>query len=134
MSVVITQRKMAHARDPGEVIAEAVGNLDDYFLFHNLVLLGVYKRPEKTHGGIILTENTKKEDVFQGIAGYVLKVGPAAFQNDEHNNFYGCSVSPGDWVVYRTSDTWLTSINGQECRIVEDAKVKAKIQHPDMVF
>jgi len=132
--VTFATRKMAHEKDPGEVISEAVGNVDDYDLFHNLVLIGVYKRPEKTQGGIILTTNTQKEDIYQGIAGYVLKVGPAAFKDDEHNKFHGKTVKPGDWVVYRTSDGWLTSINGQECRILEDAKIKARIPNPDMVW
>jgi co-chaperonin GroES (HSP10) len=134
MSVVITQRKMAHARDPGEVIAEAVGNLDDVKVFHNLVLIGIYERPEKTAGGIIISDKTQKEDVHQGVIGYVLKTGPAAFVDDANNKFYGVSVSPGDWVIYRPSDTWMTSINGKACRMIEDAKIKGSVGHPDRAY
>jgi co-chaperonin GroES (HSP10) len=134
MSVVITQRKMAHARDPGEVIAEAVGDIDDVEVFHNLVLIGIYERPDTTAGGIIISDKTQKEDVFQGVVGYVLKVGPAAFKNDEHNNFYGTTVEPGQWIIYRPSDTWATSINGKACRLIEDAKIKGRVGHPDRAW
>jgi co-chaperonin GroES (HSP10) len=134
MSVVITQRKMQHARDPGEVIKEAVGFIDDVEVFHNLVLLGIYERPEKTAGGIIISEKTQKEDVFQGVVGYALKVGPAAFKDDEHNKFYGVKVDPGEWILYRPSDTWMTSVNGKACRLIEDSKIKGRVGQPDRVW
>lgn len=132
----IIQMQMAHDCDPADVIRNAVGqhNIDNYDLLHNLVLVGVYQRPEKTKGGIIITDNTKKEDIFQGVVGLVLKTGPGAFVDDEHNKFHGKSVKPGQWIQYRTSDTWKTSINGVICRVLEDAHVKAIIPHPDMVW
>lgn len=134
--VVFAKRNLMHEKDPGESIVEAIGKeaIEAYDILHNLVVVGVYEAPEKTAGGIIRPDAVKKEDIWQGVAGYVLKAGPAAFKDDEHNKFYGKSVSAGDWVVYRPGDCWLSSINGKPVRIIEDAKIKAKIPHPDLVF
>lgn len=132
--VTFAKRTLLHEKDPGDVIKDAVGDLTGFEVFHNLILIGIYKAPEKTAGGIFRPESSKKEDVFQGVVGHVLKVGPAAFKDDENNKFYGVEVKEGDWIVYRPSDTWMTSVNGQECRVLEDAKVKARVAHPDLVF
>lgn len=135
MAALITSMKMAHDRDPAEVIREKVGDLSAYEPFHNLVLIGIYERPEKTKGGIIVTETAKKEDIYQGVIGLVLKVGPGAFKDDEHNKFHGLSVAPGDWVIYRASDAAQTiSLNGKICRVLEDAQIKGRVAHPDIVF
>lgn len=133
--VTFAKRDMLHERDPGEIIKEAVGDLSDVDVFHNLVLIGIYKRPEKTKGGIIVSERSKQEDIFQGIVGYVLKVGPAAFKNDAHNDFHGVTVKEGDWVLFRPSDSKVTiSVNGEACRLLEDAKITGRVGHPDRVF
>mgnify|MGYP000013353261 FL=1 len=130
----ITMRKMAHAQDPADVIRAEVGNLDNVDVFHNQILVGIYTRPEKTAGGIILSESTKKEDVHQGVVGLVLKVGPMAFVDDGTTKFHGQSVKAGEWVVYRTSDTHKVAINGVVCRLLEDSLVKLRVPHPDVVY
>jgi len=132
--MTITQFAMAHEKDPADVIREEVGDLSKVDLFHNQILVGVYKRPEKTKGGIIITQKSAGEEVFQGVVGLVLKVGPTAFQNDNHNDFKGQNVEPGQWIVYRTSDTHKVAINGTICRLLEDAHVKLRVPHPDVVF
>lgn len=126
--------KMAHESDPADVVRNSVGDLSGFELFHNLLLVGVYQRPEKTAGGIFITPKAKDEEIYQGTVGLVLKVGPAAFKDDDHNKFHGQSVQPGDWIVFRTSDTQKTSVNGTICRLLEDGSVKARISHPDVVF
>ncbi len=130
----INIRKMAHEQDPAQVIRAEVGGLDNIDVYHNQILVGIYTRPEKTAGGIILSESTKKEDVHQGVVGLVLKVGPMAFVDDGTTKFHGQSVKPGDWIVYRTSDTHKVAINGVVCRLLEDSLVKLRVPHPDVVY
>jgi co-chaperonin GroES (HSP10) len=130
----ITKFEMHHERDPGDVIREEVGDISNVEVMHNLVLLSIYKRPEKTKGGIILTDRTKSEEVYQGTVGLVLKVGPGAFKDDGINKFHGQSVSPGDWVCVRNSDCQRVAINGVHCRLIEDSLIKLKIGHPDQAF
>ena len=46
--MTVTTMKMSHAEDPADVIRKELGNLDNVDVFHNLILIGIYKRPEKT--------------------------------------------------------------------------------------
>lgn len=130
----INIRKMSHAQDPADVIRDQVGNLDGVTVYHNLILVGIYSRPEKTAGGIVLPDSVKKEDVYQGVVGLVLKVGPTAFKDDGVNHFHGQKVEPGMWCVFRTSDTHKVAVNGTVCRLLEDAHVKMVVDHPDRIF
>jgi len=130
----MTTLKMAHSQDPADVIRSEVGDLEGVGVYHNLILVGVYTRPEKTAGGIILSERTKKEDIHQGVVGLVLKVGPMAFKDDGVNKFHGQKIEPGMWCVFRTSDTHKVAVNGVVCRLLEDAHVKMVVDHPDRIF
>jgi len=130
----LTALKMLHDKDPKAVILDAVGDLSGYHPGPSKVVVGIYERPEKTAGGIIITEGKKKEDIYQGVVGLVLAVGPGAFEDDDMNKFHGFKVSVGDWIEYKTSDTEKVSINGKMCRRLSDTLVKARIEHPDMIF
>lgn len=134
MSRLVTGLKMAHDRDPGDVIKDAIGDISGIELFHNWVLVGHYQRPEKTAGGIIISEMTREEEQYQGTVGYVLAVGPGAFQDDDTNKFFGVTVSPGDWVMFSNYDGRKLSINKNICRLLQDAHIKLRIPHPDAVF
>ena len=126
--------KMEHKEAPEDVILNQIGDISDYTLFHNRILVGIYQRPKKTAGGIHLPDQVTKEETFQGKCGLVLKVGPGAFKDDQINKFHGASVSVGDWVVFRTSDGWPVLIHGVLCRHLEDAHVVARIPSPDMIY
>ena len=125
---------MSHDTDPAADILKQVGDLSKFELFANQVLLGVYKRPEKTKSGIHLADVTRKEDEFQGKAALVLAKGPSAFVSDDNYDFRGQNVSLGDWVAIFVSDGRKIMINGQLCRIVEDHHIRLKIPAPDAVF
>lgn len=128
------QRAMIHEVDPAQQIWDAVGDLKDFEVMHNDVLIAVYIRPEKTKSGIILSDQTRKEDEFQGKAGLVISAGPLAFVSDENYDFKGQTVKPGDWVAIWVSDGRKIVINGVLCRMVEDRHIRLKIPAPDAVF
>ena len=125
---------MSHEQDPKQVLMDAVGDLTDIEIFNNQILVAVYIRPKKTKSGIYLTDNTTEEDRYQGKVGLVLKYGSEAFKDDEGKWFNGSSISEGDWVVFKPSDGWSVSVNGQPCRILEDYSVRARVQKPDHVW
>ena len=86
MSVIIPHRAVeaiSTAKDPKKAIPELVGNLDGIEVIGDMVLVGIYIRPEKTAGGIIRPTINKQEDVWQGKVGLVLKWGPDAFIDPE---------------------------------------------------
>jgi co-chaperonin GroES (HSP10) len=126
-------QSISEAADPKTAIQEAVGNLDNYDLFFNQILVGTYVRPEVTRGGIIRPNDNVKEDEYQGKVGLVLKVGPTAFKSEDED-FMGQNVEPGDWVVYRATDGWQLTIRDTACRILTDRNIRLRIKDPGDIF
>lgn len=129
-----TAMLMAHEEDPREAILKAVGDLSGIEIMHNMILIGTYVRPNKTKSGILLSDNTRKEDEHQGKVGLVLKKGPLAFVNDQRNDFAGQNVEAGEWVFYRVSDGWQMNINGHHCRMMEEVHIRGKLKSPDIIY
>ena len=69
------QREMDHANDQRQALKEQIGNIDDIEIFNNQILVAVYIRPEKTKGGIIMTDRAREEDKYQGKIGLIVKMG-----------------------------------------------------------
>lgn len=127
--------------DPKQALLDAAGDLSDYQVFHNLVLVATYVQPEKTKGGILLPDGSLEEDRFQGKIGLVLKKGPLAFKDDSVAKFGGVDVEPGDWVMYRPSDGIECFIrdrrhinNGLPCRLIEDSLIKGTVTDPSLIY
>lgn len=126
--------KMVHDTDPAKEIQSNVGDLSTFRIMGNRVLVAVYQRPEKTKGGILLTDQTRREDEHQGKAGLVLKKGVSAFVDDHEYTFSGDNVKVGDWIALWVTDGRKIVINGQLCRVVRDQDIVTTIPTPDAVF
>jgi co-chaperonin GroES (HSP10) len=124
--------KMIHNVDPRKVIWDSAGDLKTIDLAANQVLIGLYKRPEKTASGLYLADQTRKEDEYQGKVGLVLKMGPLAFDDDEY--FKGFRANVGDWVAAWVSDGKQIQINDCLCRVVKDSEVRLRVDAPDRVY
>ena len=125
---------MLHEKDPCQAIIKEIGNIKDIEVFNTQVLVAVYIRPEKTKGGIILTDNQRHEDRYQSKVGLILKKGPSAFVDDDGKWFNKAKFNEKDWIVFRPSEGWNVTINGILCRMLDDTSVKARISHPDQVW
>lgn len=125
---------MAHTTDPKTDLLKEIGDISNVEVFNNQVLVAIYIRPEQTLGGIILTNNIREEDKWQGKIGLVLKKGPSAFVDDSKNWFNGVDVEVNDWVVFRPSDGWGLTVNGNMCRLLDDTVIRGRVNHPDTVF
>lgn len=136
MSVAAARKTsiIAAAKDPKQALFDAVGDLSGYEIFHNQILVAIYVRPNVTAGGILLTDETIKEDEYQGKVGLVVKVGPTAFADSEDTDFKGQNVSVGDWIVFRVGDGWQLTIKDTACRILTDRTVRMKIKNPGDIF
>lgn len=116
-----------------------LGDLDDIELLFNDVLVAKYIR-EMASTNIIASHETQREDSWQGVVGLVLKLGPRAFVDDEHNKFYDLTVKPGDWVLYRNSDGWDKDIQmvgeymAVKCRIIADVHIRGRVKYPGRLF
>lgn len=129
---------MVHEKDPRQEIWEKIGNLDEWKVFHNDVLIAVYMRPDqvklKGGGSLYIPDQTRAEDANQGKAGMVLKKGPLAFKSDENFDFCGQDVEPGDWISIWVSDGRKVMVNGVLCRLVADRDIQLGIPRPDAVW
>lgn len=140
MPVVLPRKTIeifSRVKDPDDykkTVFNILGDLKDIEVMYNAVLLAAYVRPEKTAGGIIRPDDNVAEDVFQGKAGLVLKLGNGAFIDDGVNNFRGQHVSVGDWCAFFIGDAKLLNIKDVPCRLVEDANIRLKLKDPMVVL
>lgn len=136
MGVVIPRmvQSLSQADDFRQEVFQKMGDLSGYEVFHNMVLVAVYIRPEKTKGGILRPEGNVEEDIWQSKIGTVLKVGPNAFKDDDTTKFHGQKVEPRDWCMFRVGDTLLFYLHDIPCRLVEDSLIKMKIDDPSFIL
>ena len=125
---------MTHDTDPKQDILDAIGDLDEFQVFHNDVVVAVYLRPEKTASGIYLPDQHRDEDRYQSKVGLVVKMGPDAFEDETGTWFHGVKVKVGDWVYYRPSDGFNLTVNKVLCRALKDTSIRGVIPTPDMVW
>jgi co-chaperonin GroES (HSP10) len=133
---------MLHEEDPREVILKRVGDLSGVEVFGSRMLVVIYKRPEKTKSGLILTDSTRTEDIHQGKVGLIIKMGPFCYVDEDGNKYRDINV--GDWVVFRPSDGWRVTLNTLQksvskddtvdCRLLSDGNVDIRITEPDYVY
>src|ERR1700743_542315 len=120
-------RPMLHETDPRDDLFNEIGDLSSFEVLHNQVLVAIYKRPEGTRSGIILTDQSRDEDRHQGKVGLIVKAGPSAF-TDPSGRWQFPDLAVGDWVFFRVSDGWNMSVNQVDCRMVSDTQIRGRIQ------
>jgi co-chaperonin GroES (HSP10) len=133
--------------DPKREILDKIGDISLVEIAQNEVLIAVYRRPEKTAGGIVLPASNLKEDQYQGKVGLVLKIGGACrFEREDSKTGvkYGIPIAIYDWIVVRPSDTWPLEFNARPdamaredflwCRLVFDDQIRMRIPDPRMVW
>jgi co-chaperonin GroES (HSP10) len=125
---------MSHEVDPKQALLDELGDISEIELLNTNVLVAVYIRPEKTKGGIIMTDKARDEDRYQSKVGLIIKTGPTAFVESDGKWFSGLDLKAGDWVIFRPSDGWNITVNGVLCRMFDDAIIKGRIPHPDSVY
>jgi co-chaperonin GroES (HSP10) len=126
---------MVHDADPRQEIWNEVETyLDKIDPLGAELLVAVYKRPERTKGGLILSDVSRREDEFQGKVGLVLKMGPVAFTEDGTHRWGDQAPAVGDWVLFKVGDTFSLELGERRCRFVEDVNVRAILMQPDVVL
>jgi len=129
------------SENPRQALLEKVGDVSGVKLYGSDVLVAIYMRPEKTKSGIILTDNMRGEDAYQGKVGLIIGMGPTAYLDDDGNKFRDINV--GDWGAFRASDGFpitlntgggVTSKDAVLCRIITDINIRLTVSSPDLVF
>src|ERR1700744_6276394 len=107
MSAVLKSKQNDPAVQLKRDILGKIGDVSDFEIAQNEVLLAIYQRPEMTSGGIVLAPQTLKEDIYQGKVGLVVKIGAHCQfdRTDPYTNIKtGIPISLHAWVVVRPSD------------------------------
>jgi len=123
---------MMHEVDPAEDLRTKIGDLSGFNLIGPKVLCAIYVRPEKTNGGIILSNKTRDEDTYQGKIGLIVKVGVNVGVDPDW--FGDNKLEVGAWAGFRASDGYSLIVNGVNCRILEDVRIQCIASHPDLIW
>lgn len=128
-------KSQAYAQNPHKAILEFAKHfIDKIHLSSDKIVVATFRQPEKTAGGIYRTDQSMEEDIYQGAAGLILKMGSEAFKDDARTSFGGFSAKPYDWVTYRAVHGNARQFAGLHCRILQDAHIDAVIEDPTLVW
>ena len=105
------------------------------------ILLLPYQGRKQTTGGIILPSEAIEREAVGTVCGYVLKVGPLAYQDV---NKFGNPSDPseswepwckeGDWVIFGRYAGSRFKIEGGEVRLLNDDEILARINNPEDIL
>lgn len=116
--------------------------LKDFHMTLNRILVAVFVRPDNTDPvrvrGIILPTSYTNEDLYQGVAGLVLKLGPRCYEDSDVMTWKPPDkMEEGDWVLIRRGDGggFRVRLNGVDCILFDNERgLKARVQRPDCIF
>lgn len=93
------------------------------------ILCAIPEVEERTAGGIIKADETKKFEELTTPVLFVIKLGPDAFK-DERKFPTGAWCKEGDFVLTRPHAGSRVKIHGREFRLINDDSVEAVVQDP----
>ena len=93
------------------------------------ILIAIPEKEEKTEGGVLLPEDTRKREEAASLVGMVLKMGPDAYKDVERFPS-GPWCKEGDFILMRSYSGTLINVHGQEFRVINDDSVEAVVEDP----
>ncbi len=124
----------SEGEDPKKAVFDKILPLiGDLHLFRNEVL--VVTAPNRTHskGGLIIPEQYKREQRFQGKIGLVVAKGEIAFKDNDLWPNEDTRPDIGTWVFFRPADSNECAIGGYSCRFIRDDLVRGRCANPDSI-
>jgi len=97
------------------------------------ILVLPYRGKGKTEGGVLLPDAAVDQQQVSTQVGYVLKVGPLAYQDTEKFPD-GPWCAERDWVMFARYSGSRFNIDGGEVRILNDDEILARISDPEDVL
>jgi len=132
MSVLTNYIKdISESVDPKKSILKWVRGIEKEYVLGDRVIVATFARPAKTSGGIILTDNVRQEDIYQGSCGLLIAKGETSFLYDGSYKFEGTPPKLHDWVIYTPADGRSISYNKASCRILRSESIIAVTKKPE---
>ena len=97
------------------------------------ILVLPYRGKAKTSGGVWLPDQAVAQNEISTQVGYVLKVGPLAYE-DRSKFPEGGWCGEGDWVIFAKYAGSRFKIEGGEVRILNDDEILATILDPEDIL
>ena len=97
------------------------------------LLIAIPSKEEKTDGGILLPEDTRRREEEASITGMILKIGPDAY-SDKERFPGGPWCKEGEWVMFARYAGSRIKIEGGEIRLLNDDEVLATIKNPEDIL
>ena len=96
------------------------------------IMILPYRGQGKTEGGIVLTNETVERQQVGSVLGYVLKVGPQAYDGERFSSGPWCK--PGDWVLIGRYAGSRIHIEGGEIKLLNDDEIIATVPDPEAIL
>eukprot|EP00729_Bicosta_minor_P003665 gene3665-2712_t len=96
------------------------------------IMILPYKGQGQTEGGIVLTSETRERQQIGTLLGYVLKVGPQAYDGERFSTGPWCK--PGDWVLIGRYSGSRIQIEGGEIKLLNDDEIIATVPDPEAIL
>ena len=99
------------------------------------ILILPYKGKAKTDGGVLLPDQAVEREALATVCGYVLKMGPLAYQDKDkfgENSTPWCKEK--DWVIFGRYAGSRFRIEGGEVRLLNDDEILATINNPEDIL
>ena len=119
--------------EPSKLTESALDKLPQPTGWRLLIL--PFQGKKQTTGGIIVPDEIREREAVATVCGYVLRVGPLAYQD---SNKFGEDATPWcqekDWVLFGRYAGSRFKIEGGEVRILNDDEIIARINSPDDIL
>ncbi len=130
-------REIAEQSDPKQALLDSLGDAINHV--HPLryeAIVATYVRPEKTAGGIYLSDRTLVEDRFQGKVGLLVKFGPLAFSAEHWGDR---APQLHDWVYFNPNDSQEMFVldprgDGTAVRRMDDIGIRGIVDNPALIW
>ena len=125
-------KELSESQDPKRTILKYVKGIEKEKIYGNRVIVATYARPAKTSGGIILTDNARNEDIYQGVCGLVVAKSDQSFVYTQGG--YKFEQDPPklhEWVVFRFADSYAISYSKASCRVVDADSIICVTKSPE---
>ena len=136
MSVSLTPyfKALAACEDPRKEIKKWCGSLAKEKILGDRIMIAVYGRPEKTAGGVYVSDSQIQEDQYQGCVGAVVALGPLAFVYDGQFKWEGDKPKVWDWVLFNPAEGYQYAFRKACIRIFPSHAIKAVVSDPLLYF